>query len=114
MGKPKNRGYKRSWRNLVLDRGYQLRFTLFMVAVSAALMAGLGYFVKGAADKATDTAMNNVLGVSCKEPDLSAFAGPAGAGPAGGADAAGGGEPSEAAGGGEPSEAAGGGEPSEA
>lgn len=40
-----NRGYKRSWRNLLLNSRYQLRFTLFMVALCALLMSGLGWWV---------------------------------------------------------------------
>ena len=39
---PANKGYKRSWKNLLLNKRYQLRFTLFMVGLSAVLMAGLG------------------------------------------------------------------------
>ena len=31
--------YKRSWKNLLLNKRYQLRFTLFMVGVSALLMS---------------------------------------------------------------------------
>ncbi len=33
--------YKRSWKNLLLNKRYQLRFTLFMVGLSVALMCGL-------------------------------------------------------------------------
>jgi hypothetical protein len=70
MGKPKNVGYKRSWRNLLLNKGYQLRFTLFMVGLSALLMAGLGWWVLRAAEKSTTVAMDNVLGVECKRPEM--------------------------------------------
>ena len=35
------KGYKRSWKNLLINKRYQLRFTLFMVGVSALLMAVL-------------------------------------------------------------------------
>ena len=36
--------HKRRLRNYLLDRGYQLRFTLIMVLISAVLTTGLGYF----------------------------------------------------------------------
>lgn len=45
MGTPSNKGYKRSWKNLLINKRYQLRFTLFMVGVSTILMLGLGYWV---------------------------------------------------------------------
>ncbi len=70
MGKPKNAGYKRSWRNYLLNARYQLRFTLFMVGLSALLMAGLGWWVMRAAEKSTTVAMDNVLGIECKAPEL--------------------------------------------
>jgi hypothetical protein len=37
-----DRSYKRSWRNLLINKRYQLRFTLFMVGLTSLLMAGLG------------------------------------------------------------------------
>ena len=37
----KGEGYKRSWKNLLLNKRYQLRFTLFMVGLSVVLMSGL-------------------------------------------------------------------------
>jgi hypothetical protein len=37
----KGESYKRSWRNLLLNKRYQLRFTLFMVGLSIVLMSGL-------------------------------------------------------------------------
>jgi len=74
MGAPKNKGYKRSWKNLLLNARYQLRFTLFMVAICALLMAGLGWWVMRAAEKSTTVAMDNVLGVACQKPDMSAGA----------------------------------------
>lgn len=67
MGGPK-RGYKRSWKNLLLNKGYQLKFTLFMVALSALLMALLGWWVLDVASKATSTAINNIRGAPCKNP----------------------------------------------
>jgi len=69
MGSPNNRGYKRSWRNLLLNTRYQLRFTLVMVGLSAVLMAVLGWWVMRAAEKATTVAMDAVLGVQCKAPE---------------------------------------------
>ena len=35
------RGYKRSWKNLLINKRYQLRFTLFMVGLSVVLMVGV-------------------------------------------------------------------------
>jgi len=47
MGGPRNKTYKRSWRNLLLNKQYQLSFTLLMVGLAALLMAGLGWWVNG-------------------------------------------------------------------
>src|SRR5262249_32682174 len=60
-----NKGYKRSWKNLLLNKKDQLRFTLFMVGVSSVLMAGLGWWVMKEADEATLLAMNSVQGKPC-------------------------------------------------
>ncbi|MCX5747546.1 MAG: hypothetical protein NT062_34205, partial [Proteobacteria bacterium] len=43
--KPGDRGYKRSWKNLLINKRYQLQFTLFMVGLAAILMVLLGYRV---------------------------------------------------------------------
>ena len=67
MGAPRNKGYKRSWRNLLLNRRYQLRFTLVMVAVSALMMVGLGWWVMKEADQATEVGKTNVDGRECPE-----------------------------------------------
>lgn len=67
MGAAKDRGYKRSWRNILLDKRYQLRFTLTMVVVSALLMVGLGLFVLDKAAQATDVARNKIDGIPCPE-----------------------------------------------
>ena len=56
------REYKRSWRNLVLDREYQLVFTLALVLSAALFMSGLGYVVMREADTATKTAIQDVEG----------------------------------------------------
>ena len=45
------RGYKRSWKNLLINKRYQLRFTLFMAGLAAVLIAALGYFVMFYADR---------------------------------------------------------------
>jgi hypothetical protein len=67
-GKPQ---YKRSWKNLLLNKRYQLRFTLFMVGVSALLMSGLGIWVMKEANEATTVAMARVRGEACpKVPEV--------------------------------------------
>jgi hypothetical protein len=67
--KKQNKGYKRSWKNLLLNKRYQLRFTLFMVGLSAVLMALLGWWVMAVAGRSTTVAINNVLGEEvCKDP----------------------------------------------
>lgn len=63
--------YKRSWKNLLLNKRYQLRFTLFMVGVSAILMSGLGIWVMKEANEATTVAMIRVRGEACpKVPEV--------------------------------------------
>ena len=47
------RGYKRSWKNLLINKRYQLRFTLFMVGLAVVLMALLGWWVVRVASEAT-------------------------------------------------------------
>lgn len=72
MAGPANKGYKRSWKNLLLNKRYQLQFTLFMVGLSALLMAGLGLWVMKEANEATEVAMGRVIGEPCaKVPVLS-------------------------------------------
>jgi hypothetical protein len=67
--KKQDKGYKRSWKNLLLNKRYQLRFTLFMVGLSAVLMALLGWWVMAVAGRSTTVAINNVLGEEvCKDP----------------------------------------------
>lgn len=71
MGAPKNRKYKRSWKNLLLDAKYQLSFTLLMVGLCAVVMVLLGRQVMDAADKATTVSVDNVVGammVACQDP----------------------------------------------
>jgi hypothetical protein len=63
--------YKRSWKNLLLNKRYQLRFTLFMVGVSAILMSVLGIWVMKEANEATTVAMIRVRGEACpKVPEV--------------------------------------------
>jgi len=66
-----NRGYKRSWKNLLINKRYQLRFTLFMVGLSAVLMVGLGFWVMRTVDETTRVAMSSERGVACpKVPEV--------------------------------------------
>ncbi len=60
-GKP----YRRSWKNLLLNKRYQLGFTLSMVGLSTALMTFLGYWVMHEAKRATAVAIGNVEGQRC-------------------------------------------------
>lgn len=62
-----NRGYKRSWKNLLINKRYQLRFTLFMAGLAAVLIAGLGYFMMRYADQTTTVGINRVTSDSCGE-----------------------------------------------
>jgi hypothetical protein len=76
--KPGDRGYKRSWKNLLINKRYQLRFTLFMVGLSALLMVGLGAWVMWVADETTAVSITSLRGDACpKLPAVSAT--PAGA-----------------------------------
>jgi hypothetical protein len=77
--------YKRSWKNLLLNKRYQLRFTLFMVGVSALLMSGLGIWVMKEANEATTVAMIRVRGEACpKVPEVVEVPTPAAAIPSSG------------------------------
>jgi hypothetical protein len=57
--------HKRRWRNLLLNKGYQLRFTLVMVGLSTALMIGLGIWVMRVADETTEVSKSSVMGTPC-------------------------------------------------
>jgi len=71
MGAKPHPQYKRSWKNLLLNKRYQLRFTLFMVGISAVLMAGLGVWVMKEANDATTVAKARVIGETCpKVPEV--------------------------------------------
>jgi hypothetical protein len=66
------KGYKRSWKNLLINKRYQLRFTLFMVGLSTILIAGLGWWVMRVANETTTVAMASVRGTPCpKVPPIS-------------------------------------------
>ena len=66
-----SKGYKRSWKNLLLNKRYQLQFTLVMVGLSALLMVGLGIWVMREANDATAVAKNSIVGNACpKVPQL--------------------------------------------
>lgn len=72
-----NKGYKRSWRNYLLDPSYQLRFTLTMLAVAAGLMAPLGWWVSQKATTATEVALNQIDEIRCPEVLTASVAAPA-------------------------------------
>jgi hypothetical protein len=57
--------YKRSWKNLLINKRYQLRFTLFMVGLSTVLMVGLGIWVMRVANETTEVSATSVLGTRC-------------------------------------------------
>ncbi|HEX3763843.1 MAG TPA: hypothetical protein VHW23_34345 [Kofleriaceae bacterium] len=65
MTKSGDRGYKRSWKNLLINKRYQLRFTLFMVGLSALLMTGLGVWVMWVANETTAVSITSVRGDAC-------------------------------------------------
>jgi hypothetical protein len=60
-----DRSYKRSWKNLLINKRYQLRFTLFMVGISALLMVGLGIWVMRVANETTKVSKTSVRGEAC-------------------------------------------------
>ena len=65
--------YKRSWKNLLINKLYQLRFTLFMVGLSTVLMVGLGIWVMRVANETTEVSMTSVRGTPCpKIPSIEA------------------------------------------
>src|SRR5512138_2621222 len=63
-----DKGYKRSWRNLLINKRYQLRFTLFMVGLSAVLMLALGIWVMRVANDTTEVSRASIFGISCPKP----------------------------------------------
>ncbi len=60
-----DRGYKRSWKNLLINKRYQLRFTLFMVGLSTLLMAGLGLWIMVVANETTKVSITSERGKRC-------------------------------------------------
>ncbi len=64
-GKNAARGYQRSWKNLLINKDYQLRFTLVMVLLSAVLLAGLGYWVQSVAQETTAVGISRIRGDAC-------------------------------------------------
>jgi hypothetical protein len=64
-GQGGNRAYKRSWKNLLINKRYQLQFTLFMVGLSTLLMSGLGIWVMRVANETTTVSMASVRGTPC-------------------------------------------------
>jgi hypothetical protein len=63
--KPAGAPYKRSWKNLLINKRYQLRFTLFMVGLSTVLMVGLGIWVMRVANETTEVSVTSVYGTPC-------------------------------------------------
>jgi hypothetical protein len=57
--------YKRSWKNLLINKRYQLQFTLFMVGLSTVLMVGLGIWVMRVANETTEVSATSVRGTPC-------------------------------------------------
>jgi hypothetical protein len=60
-----DRGYKRSWKNLLINKRYQLRFTLFMVVLSTLLMTGLGIWIMIVANETTKVSITSERGKRC-------------------------------------------------
>ncbi|MBP9088603.1 MAG: hypothetical protein KBG15_20945 [Kofleriaceae bacterium] len=72
------RGYQRSWKNLLINKEYQLRFTLVMVLLSAVLLAGLGFWVQSVAQETTAVGITRIRGEACpKVPEPVAVQAPA-------------------------------------
>jgi hypothetical protein len=73
-----DRSYKRSWKNLLINKRYQLRFTLFMVGLSSLLMGGLGIWVMRVANETTEVSMASVRGEACPKVPVIGDAAPTG------------------------------------
>jgi hypothetical protein len=80
-GRPQAATYKRSWKNYLLNSKYQLRFTLFMVAIAAVLMYMLAWGVRNPsthehiwptvmseAESATKVGVNTIQGLGFDDP----------------------------------------------
>ncbi len=73
MAAAADRNNQRRWKNYLLNKRYQLRFTLFMAGLSAVLMGLLGWWVHTQAQRATRIAEINVTGgegVRCDDPGM--------------------------------------------
>lgn len=57
--------YKRSWKNLLINKRYQLQFTLFMVGLSTVLIVSLGIWVMRVANETTEVSATSVRGTPC-------------------------------------------------
>ncbi len=66
MSTPGPKPYKRSWKNLLLNKRYQLQFTLFMVGLSTLLMAGLGFWIMVVANETTKVSITSERGKRCE------------------------------------------------
>jgi hypothetical protein len=60
-----DRTYKRSWKNLLINKRYQLSFTLFMVGLTTVLMTGLGIWIYFVAKETTKVSKISVRGTPC-------------------------------------------------
>jgi hypothetical protein len=80
-GRPQAATYKRSWKNYLLNSKYQLRFTLFMVAIAALLMVMLAWGIRspstheplwptvmGVAESSTKVSVNTLQGLGGDDP----------------------------------------------
>src|SRR5687768_11683545 len=61
-----NRGYKRSWKNLLINKRYQLSFTLIMVGLATLLIVALGIFVMHVANETTEVSKLSAIGTPCE------------------------------------------------
>jgi hypothetical protein len=64
------KGYKRSWKNLLINKRYQLQFTLFMVGLATLLMTGLGIRVMMKANDATTVSKIHVISMGMECPAI--------------------------------------------
>jgi len=64
---PENRSYSRSWKNLLINKRYQLRLSLFMAALAGVLTFILGYYVMRYVDNTTLVGINRIFMESCPD-----------------------------------------------
>lgn len=60
-----DRAYKRSWKNLLINKRYQLSFTLVLVGLAAILIVGLGIYVMHVANETTRVSITSAKGARC-------------------------------------------------